>query len=423
MRILTCKSKKDFEGFISKGGDINEKNTKNQNILFYVNDPSLCNFLIHAGADVNCIDSKKENALFGGSVSKMQVLIRNGINVNQVNNRSENALFYVKNVKEAELLINSGVDINQCNRFKRNVLFNTKLSNELFETFLKHDINVNLKDSEGSPLIFFLNFTLMKLVEKYKSDVNWHLQHKNGETALFRYFKHDEVDFLLSKGVNPNILDYRTNTPFFFEPYFLRQSENLPLLKKFNADLGILNKDKMNFITKMLTTRNDNDCSYEWLKKVFFLFPEIKDKNLLNQVNWKGDTIATCLQIKDEKILKLLVENGFDINFINPEGADIFTKNYHKTKVLLANGYKFSESSLKLLKNLGAANESYLNMLALFMEHADNSLTSRLNEVLENKSGIQRKKIIELITQYEKREIEKNIENNIGNTLSIKRRI
>lgn len=423
MKIFTCKSKKDFEDFISKGGDINEKNTKNQNILFYVNDPSLCNFLIHAGADVNCIDSKKENALFGGSVSKMQVLIRNGINVNQVNNRSENALFYVKNVKEAELLINSGVDINQCNRFKRNVLFNTKLSNELFETFLKHDINVNLKDSEGSPLIFFLNFTLMKLVEKYKSDVNWHLQHKNGETALFRYFKHDEVDFLLSKGVNPNILDYRTNTPFFFEPYFLRQSENLTLLKKFNADLGILNKDKMNFITKMLTTRNDNDCSYEWLKKVFFLFPEIKDKNLLNQVNWKGDTIATCLQIKDEKILKLLVENGFDINFINPEGADIFTKNYHKTKVLLANGYKFSESSLKLLKNLGAANESYLNMLALFMEHADNSLKSRLNEVLENKSGIQRKKIIELITQYEKREIEKNIENNIGNTLSIKRRI
>jgi len=423
MKIFTCKSKKDFEDFISKGGDINEKNTTYQNILFYVNDPSLCSFLIQSGADVNCIDSKKENALFGASASKMQVLIRNGINVNQINNRSENALFYVKNVKEAELLINNGVDINQCNRFKRNVLFNTKLSNELFETFLKHDINVNLKDSEGSPLIFSLDFTLMKMVEKYKSDVNWHLQHKNGETALFRYFMHDEVNFLLSKGVNPNIVDDRTKTPFFFEPYFLKQSKNLPLLKKFNADLSILNKDKMNFITKMLTTRNDNDCSYEWLKEVFSLFPEIKDKNLLNQVNWKGDAIATCLQVKNEKILKLLVDNGFDINFVNPEGADIFTKNYHKIKILLANGYKFSESSLKLLKNLGAATENYLNMLALFIEHADNSLKSRVNEILENKSGIQREKIIELITQYEKREIESNIENNTGSSPSLRKRI
>jgi len=423
MKIFTCKSKKDFEDFISKGGDINEKNTKNQNILFYVNDPSLCNFLIHAGADVNCIDSKKENALFGSSVAKMQVLIKNGINVNQINNRSENALFYVKNVKEAKLLLESGSDVNQCNRFKRNVLFNTRMSNELFETFLQHDINVNVKDSEGSPLIFSLNFTLMKLVEKYKTDVNWHLQHKNGESALFKYFMFDEVNFLLSKGVNPNVVDDKTKTPFFFEPYFLKQSKNLSLLKKFNADLCILNKDKMNFITKMLTTRNDNDCSYEWLKELFSLFPEIKEKNLLNQINWKGDTIANSLQVKNEKILKLLIDNALDINFINPEGADIFTNNYHKAKVLVACGYKFSESSLKLLKNLGAASENYLNMLTLFMEHADNSLKSRLNEVLENKSGIQKEKIIELITQYEKREIEKNIENNIGNTLSIRKRI
>lgn len=130
---LVQKNKSDLVDYILKFNiDINHKDKKNQNVLFYCKNVNMFNKFYYMGADSTLINTDGNNIL--------EVL-------------SSKKIFNVDLYKK---LIGDGVDINKKNNIVKNSIFNQKILELLISK------NVNLQDSEVQ------NGIILDLLYKFK---------------------------------------------------------------------------------------------------------------------------------------------------------------------------------------------------------------------------------------------------------------
>ncbi|EAY16290.1 hypothetical protein TVAG_423430 [Trichomonas vaginalis G3] len=122
------------------------------------NIPSLCEYFLSIGANVNGKDKYGQTALhravFNNSKEAAELLILHGININEKNNGGETALHITAryNCKEtAEILISHGANINEKNVYEQTALHRAAInnSNEIAELLISHGANINGKDKDG----------------------------------------------------------------------------------------------------------------------------------------------------------------------------------------------------------------------------------------------------------------------------------
>jgi hypothetical protein len=120
---LVQKNKIDLIDYILKFNiDINHKNKKNENVLFYCKNINMFNRFYNMGADVTLINSDERNILLVLSNKKIfnvdlyKKLINNGVDINKKDRWNNSIIFFsIYNQKILELLISENVKFDNIN--------------------------------------------------------------------------------------------------------------------------------------------------------------------------------------------------------------------------------------------------------------------------------------------------------------------
>jgi len=132
---LVQKNKIDLIDYILKFNiDINHKNKKNENVLFYCKNINMFNKFYNMGADSTLINSDERNILLVLSNKKIfnvdlyKKLINDGVDINKKDLWNNSIVFYsIYNQKILELLISENVEFDNINTLS--------IINELFNRF------------------------------------------------------------------------------------------------------------------------------------------------------------------------------------------------------------------------------------------------------------------------------------------------
>ncbi|EAY13527.1 hypothetical protein TVAG_343560 [Trichomonas vaginalis G3] len=178
------------------------------NISVIFNIPSLCEYFLSNGANINAKYNNGQTALQIASCYAgkeiVELLISRGININKKDNYGKTALHIAVqyNRKEiAEFLISHGININEKDKNGETALhiavqYNNK---EIAELLISHGININEKDENGkTALNIAARYERKEIAELLISHgINMNEKDKNGKTALniaFQYSHLTEID-------------------------------------------------------------------------------------------------------------------------------------------------------------------------------------------------------------------------------------
>ena len=319
-------------------------------------------FLLSAGADINCSDKNGQTVLFDA------------------------VLEGVSNISMIDFLIEKGADIDHRDKNERTITDdlveiiliqknNKKTANRRF-----YDINED-EDYLG----------LLKRMLTNKPKIN--IPKKNGKTVLYDVINYNNLDLIkliLNNGCDANIKDLQGNTPLSVlidEGVKIKKPkerelfiERLVFLLKFRVDVNSVDLDGKTVFHKAIIA-NDIEVIEKLLSKKADL--NIKDKQgrtALHHTQWKGNY----------KIAKLLIAAGADMNETDYAGFSIL--NYAAilghvplVVILIASGVLMYNRSKKsqAVKDFFKSKESNLDKL-LEGNITDSKMRSSIQQVITN---------------------------------------
>lgn len=157
--------------------EINKQSDAGETLLTYAvqngADLEFIEMLINKGADVNLANSAGQNgldiAISQNNKAVAELLVQNGIDVNKINNGKS----YLMNCDRAatdltDLLLGKGADVSFKTADGVTTLMAAvqNLNLPLVKAVLEKDTDVNLRDKEGNPALFYL----LAAAEKYKNE-------------------------------------------------------------------------------------------------------------------------------------------------------------------------------------------------------------------------------------------------------------
>ncbi|EAY03683.1 hypothetical protein TVAG_031820 [Trichomonas vaginalis G3] len=210
--------------FLSLGANVNIKNYYGETALHYAalnNSKEIVEVLLSYGANINEKDESGETALhkaaLHNSKEEAEVLLLHGANINEKDESGETALHIAafKNNKEiVEVLLTHGANINEKNKNGKAALHNAALHNskETVEVLLSYGANISGKDEDGETALHVAALhnskEIVEVLLSYGANINE--KDESGETALHKAALHnskEEAEVLLLHGANINEKD------------------------------------------------------------------------------------------------------------------------------------------------------------------------------------------------------------------------
>ena len=421
---------------IDNGADLNSlgHNTINteKNPLF----TSLCNsdkkivlLLLENGANVNYKSGRLydgSNCLMIAAINKYEdvckLLIKEGIDINEKDNEGQNAIDYAIQARSdsyfeekeilnlVKMLYKEGVKIS--NKTKENILNENESNHELGKTNVKYEIIKWLIDigeieeidlGENQKIFYNVYLENINYIKKL-DDSKLKIKNSSKQTLLdvaAKYGKTNIVEYLLNKGFNPK---KETVNGFYINSIvYAATSGNLQTLETITKNCKLSDKelyriicssiyfsttdeytDGISYLVDLMSNVNEADgnendnilseaCSLGLYKTSELLI----DKN----VELNGNVLDSAVGSRDISIVKLLIDNGIDVNAIvyYPEDAAegfeeesslsdaVFNGDYDIAKLLIENGAVIDKKSDK-------------NMI----EYVDGHISKRMEKLIKD---------------------------------------
>lgn len=160
MNIKEIDNYEKFKYFINNNGNINQlipHKSGELNFLFFI-----------------ILENQK-------SLSRefLKEIIKSGIDINHVNSRNENVLFYIENKECAEILLQAGININQKNLHKENpLMLNSLIPLEVMKVYAQYGMSFSEKESGVKDMDYFqsLNspFQEENFIERIKLGIEYY---------------------------------------------------------------------------------------------------------------------------------------------------------------------------------------------------------------------------------------------------------
>eukprot|EP00698_Gefionella_okellyi_P011774 TRINITY_DN312_c0_g1_i10.p1 TRINITY_DN312_c0_g1~~TRINITY_DN312_c0_g1_i10.p1 ORF type:complete len:1021 (+),score=173.78 TRINITY_DN312_c0_g1_i10:454-3516(+) len=185
------RSVEQCEVMLRHGIDVNIVDRDGLNVMCYVNNASVCDWLLSHGAPPHPV-------AFSRSVEQCEVILRHGIDVNIVDKNGNNAMYYVTDASLCDWLLSHGATPHP-KAYTRNV--------EQCEVMSRHGVDINILDTDGYDAMCYV---------AHSAVCDWLLSF--GATphpkAYTRNVKQCEV--ILRHGVNVNIADGLGRNAFYY---------------------------------------------------------------------------------------------------------------------------------------------------------------------------------------------------------------
>jgi cytohesin len=370
---------------------IHEKVTHQKNLLFFVRDIKIAQYLVQQGIDIQAKDEFENTPLhFAYNTKIAEFFLEKGININVLSRENRNPLmeivgFHARKDSVAIFLIEKGIDLSVKDNQQKNAFhlafskYNSYVSEHLLN-LLQKNININEVDSFGNTPIFYAiqslnSANILKKMIAYKADLE--VENNEGKTPLLyaiqHYYNYEAAETLLKGGTNiENHPKEKELFSYFLSADFERVnyqkynvSEILNLLLKQTKDIEF--KDENERTPLLLALSSQIDYS-KFVLKLLERGANIhaKDKN------GKTALLLACKSIKPQKeIIEILLKKGANINekdnnentpftmallsgnkeivdFLIEKGAKIDVKNnLNKTPLHYVKDVKIAETLLK----------------------------------------------------------------------------
>jgi len=313
-----------------KGNDVNKLTHDGRTYIFwasYKNNLPIVKHLLEKGAKTDVIDDKGYSLLnftaVGGTTNTnlYDLLIAKGANiVKDKTPKGANALLLIasslKNLKMVDYFTSKGLDINTTDAYG-NGIFNYAAQKENYKVLkLLIDKGIPYKNinKNGGNAMFFAT------------------KSSRGNYNSLEYFK-----YLENLGINPNIINKDSKTPFH---NLVSRNSDLKTLNYFIEKGANINQaDKEGNTALLLATQRNS------LEVITFLTNKTKD---INHVNKKGYTALTNALRNTPETVAYLLNKGAKVNLIDSKGYDLayhLFKNYQAKDVF--------KQKLKLLTDKG----------------------------------------------------------------------
>ncbi|XP_055959504.1 serine/threonine-protein phosphatase 6 regulatory ankyrin repeat subunit B [Patella vulgata] len=279
-------------------------------------DFEILKVLVEAGAELSPDSCLLHRAISIADLAGVAFLIDNGACVNKKNKRGDTPLMVAakRGLQEIiKLLLTNGCDVNSRN-FKRETALHKVIKSELSEKLnvillLENGANVNLRDRDGdTPLMIAANRGLREVIKVLLAngcDVN--NQNLEGETALHKIIQSEHsnklktVFLLLENGANVN----------------LRNEDGKTVLRV--AVEMALNAEEMKCtVNKMMGSRAEIIIKSEQVD-------QLENKTNVNSTEREAKPlfIKVDLSRKYIAVIKVLIENGVDLNLSDIDGKTV----------------------------------------------------------------------------------------------------
>ncbi|EAY17848.1 hypothetical protein TVAG_010720 [Trichomonas vaginalis G3] len=207
-----CRLWRNFQAFFIHLDISND--IENCFVVSTIFSPSLLEYFISQGVDVNATDNKLHRtalkmAALTGNKEAITLLVSHGAKINSIDLNGGSILDYVAPSCDKELIeffIENGADITSTN------LHSAANSNNYVcaEILISHGVNVNSKNNDGSsPLIIAAKHGYVEIVKLLLSHGAFINETDNeGKTALYLALRHNSIDIvklLISHGADVNI--------------------------------------------------------------------------------------------------------------------------------------------------------------------------------------------------------------------------
>ncbi|AFX93067.1 putative ankyrin repeat protein [Megavirus courdo11] len=307
--------------------DLNKKNINGDTALITIieyadnaNATIGVKLLLENGANINDVDKNLESALhiavqkYNSDCTLIKILLENGINVNLQNKNGMTALVkYLYTEKKSfkydpqlvKLLLKFGTNPNIYGKYHNliaNPLFifyGERLDDlEMINLLLDNGADI---DSAGT------GNNLLCRVIKYYVDRN-----------IFKWL--DKIDIvyqiiilLLERGANPNIIDNSGNFPLLILAKKVHRFDfkNLIVeLVKYGANINLSDNKNETVLSYLI---QKNKCDADFIKFLLDFKPDINRTNIC---------LMDAIKKRNEKIIKLLIEYGCNVNYTNFPGEN-----------------------------------------------------------------------------------------------------
>lgn len=279
----------DIEYFKNTQYDINIQNTNGKSLLHYAvlgNSFEVINELLNRNINVNLVDDDGETAFFDcarkAKIEIAKLLIINNIDINIINKKGENALH----------------------------LAASKGDKTLIDLLIENEININVKTNNGLfPVHYAVLASKIEIIKYILNICNQSfliLDHKGN--SLLHYAAQTTNDlliyFLISEGLNPNLMNKDFETPLFNAARFGTRETVLALLNN-DAYINIKN------------IKNETPTDYAVIYGKYIIETVLTNYQMLPKyerlIKKQAVTIATIN--RDYNLLSNLLNNNHSIRY------------------------------------------------------------------------------------------------------------
>ncbi len=305
--------------------DLNKKNINGDTALITIieyadnaNATIGVKLLLENGVNINDVDKNLESALhiavqkYNSDCTLIKILLKNGINVNLQNKDGMTSLvqYLYTDSKSFEfdpqivkLLLEYGTDPNIYGKYRNfiaNPLFifhGEKIDDlEMINLLLDKGADINSQGENKSLLLMVVNYY-----------VQCHIYNWDKENV------YQIIKLLLKRGANPNIIDNSGNFPLLIlaKKVYRFDFKNLIIkLVKYGADINLLDNKNETILSYLI---QKNKCDADFIKFFLDFKPDINRTNIC---------LMDAIKIRNEKIIKLLIEYGCNVNYTNYPGEN-----------------------------------------------------------------------------------------------------
>ncbi|MGB3751859.1 MAG: ankyrin repeat domain-containing protein [Arcobacteraceae bacterium] len=310
-----------------------------QNIVIHGHN-EMAKILINHGANINNIDNKNRNLLYDtiayGDASFLEYILNlKSLDLNLLDEDGNSIMHNIEVIKDdniARKLLIAGVDPTIKNKKGESYLLNTALrgikGEELVDIALENGADVNKKTKNDQTILMEIialssslsvdeknrRESLLRISKKMiQHGGNINAIEKNHESGLFnaiRLCDYDLVSFLLSGGINPNIINDDGDTVLnliIFEG--IKELDIILLLLDYGANPTIRNKD--------------GQTIYEILNSIVLHNSGTKlltNKEIIKKINPKGQYVRLIKEFLDQR------DKEESLNYLDSTGEPLFFK-------------------------------------------------------------------------------------------------